>query len=121
MLATNVLHAWGSQLLIKYSFLERLKMMIKRHLFWTVLIGRIIPIFPAVVINVYAGVFKLRFSVFILATFLGKIPAMLVFSYVGDGIWSSNEKWLQAILIYSAFLLLLFIIYRNRGLLSNRK
>lgn len=121
VLATTILHTWGSRLLIKYSFVEKLQVMISRHLFWTVLIARIIPIFPAVAINVYAGVFKLRFSIFILATLLGKIPAMLVFAYVGDGIWSNKSNWTQIILIYGAFLLFLFLIYRIGGLFSIKK
>lgn len=111
-LAASILNSWGSKLLKKYNVVNRMHQFINERLFWTILIARIIPIFPAVIVNVYAGVFKIRFSLFLLATCLGKIPAMLVFAYVGNGIWTNDHNWLYVLLIYSVFLLVIFLCYR---------
>lgn len=112
ILATNVLHLWGSKIVSKFLFLEKLQLMVDKNLFWTVLLVRIIPIFPAFIFNVYAGIFRLRFGTFMLATLLGKIPTIFVFTYVGNEVMFNKTNAVKVLLIYGIFLFLIFLIYR---------
>ncbi|WP_374992093.1 VTT domain-containing protein [Paenibacillus sp. LHD-38] len=76
------------------------------------LIARIIPIMPASLINLYAGVFGLPFKIFILSTLLGKIPVMIVFAYVGANMHSGSTEWIIVVVIYSLFLLMVYLLYQ---------
>lgn len=110
--ATNVLHLWGTKLVSKFRFLENLQLMISKNVFWTVLLVRIIPIFPAFIFNIYAGIFRLRLSTFMVATLLGKLPTIFVFTYVGNEIMFNTKNVVIVLLIYGIFLFLIFLIYR---------
>ncbi|MBB6669442.1 TVP38/TMEM64 family protein [Cohnella nanjingensis] len=54
-------HAWGKSFLAKSAQLHRLNRTIGRHLFRSILLARIIPVIPAALINLYAGVFAIPF------------------------------------------------------------
>ncbi|MFJ7953870.1 VTT domain-containing protein [Lysinibacillus sp. NPDC096418] len=54
-----------------------------RNGFLAILISRLIPIMPSAAINAIAGVTKVHFGSFFLATALGKFPTMLAFTLRG--------------------------------------
>ncbi|MFF2089512.1 TVP38/TMEM64 family protein [Paenibacillus sp. NPDC058174] len=93
----------------RIQFIER---SIRKNTFWSVFIGRLIPVMPAFLINCYAGTFKLAFKPFLIATVLGKIPAMLVFAYVGNNAVTGAKQWLLVLTIYGLFILIIFSIYK---------
>ncbi len=97
---------------------RRMNRFIKNHSFWSLLIARMIPIMPASIINMYAGVFGLPFPIFILSTLIGKIPIMLVFAYVGVNMRSGSGEWMIVLVIYSLFLLIIYGLYR---ILNNKR
>ncbi|SDT51384.1 Uncharacterized membrane protein YdjX, TVP38/TMEM64 family, SNARE-associated domain [Paenibacillaceae bacterium GAS479] len=102
----------GLAYLQRSNRLQSLHSMVRENVFWAVFTGRIIPIMPAFLINCYAGVFKLSFPAFLLATVLGKIPAMLVFAYVGDSAASGAKHWITVLLIYILFIGLIYLAYK---------
>lgn len=97
---------------------RKMNTFINNHSFWSLLIARMIPIMPASLINMYAGVFGLPFPIFILTTLIGKIPIMLVFAYVGVNMRSGSGEWMIVLVIYSLFLLIIYGLYR---LLNNKR
>ncbi|MFF2479773.1 TVP38/TMEM64 family protein [Paenibacillus sp. NPDC058071] len=102
----------GMAYLAKSNRLQTIEESIRKNAFWSVLIGRLIPIMPAFIINCYAGTFRLAVKPFLLATVLGKIPAMLVFAYVGDNAFSGAMQWVVVLLIYCLFLLTIYLIVK---------
>ncbi|KGP77473.1 MULTISPECIES: TVP38/TMEM64 family protein [Paenibacillus] len=112
LLAKYLLYSWGRRITQRFTSLDQLHAMSSQRLFWMILSARIIPILPAAAINIYAGVFHLNFKIFILATLLGKIPAMMTFAYIGHEIWNEGTRLVQVSLMYASFLLLVFIGYR---------
>ena len=52
---------------------------------------RLIPIFPFWVVNIAAAMLNIRFSIYVVATFLGIIPGTAVYALVGDGIGGALE------------------------------
>lgn len=111
-LSRYLFQAWGMALLVKSEAFQRWNKYIKDREFWSILFARIIPVVPAVLINLYAGVFRLSIKPFLLATLLGKIPVMFVFAYVGDNIWSGARQWIGVLITYTFFLLIVYCIYR---------
>ncbi|WP_158081819.1 TVP38/TMEM64 family protein [Paenibacillus selenitireducens] len=104
--------SWGRELLTKSGAIERCNLFINSHLFWSILIARMIPIFPAAVINIYAGVFRIRFKTFFIATLIGKLPVMISFAYIGDNMISGSQQWVTFLIIYLIFLLIVYMCYK---------
>ncbi|GEK33885.1 TVP38/TMEM64 family protein [Kurthia sibirica] len=75
--------------------------------FSAILLARLIPIFPSAVINIIAGVLQLRFWPFVCATFLGKIPTIIMFTLTGNQLMQQNYSMLLYAGIYLAFLILI--------------
>ncbi|WP_364147278.1 TVP38/TMEM64 family protein [Paenibacillus sp. LPE1-1-1.1] len=114
LLFRYLLNSLGTALAEKNASFRRMHEFIKHHTFWALLIARIIPVMPAALINLYAGVFGLPFKIFILSTLLGKIPVMLVFAYVGANMRSGSTNWMAAVAIYCLFLLMVYAGYQWR-------
>jgi len=112
MLFHVVFRELGERLLQRSDKLQALQRMIRNQVFWAILAFRMIPIMPAFLINCYAGVTGLPVRPFLLATLIGKIPAMLVFAYIGENIWAGAHNWIIALLIYLLFLLIVYGVYR---------
>lgn len=101
----------GARLLERYVSFRRMDQFLKRHAFWSILIARIIPIMPAAMINIYAGVFRLPFKTFLLSSFLGKIPIMFTFTLMGDSLNAGTQAWMFVLLFYALFLLIAYGVY----------
>ncbi|MFD2673281.1 TVP38/TMEM64 family protein [Marinicrinis sediminis] len=86
--------------------------LVDQHAFMAILVFRLIPFIPAQLIHIFAAYRNISWVVFLLATFLGKIPVMLVFAFVGEKLTSSLSSALLAIVIYLGFLILVYGLYR---------
>jgi len=102
----------GNKLLSKYKTVHQIDRVIKNRTFATIFIARIIPIMPAIIINIYSGVFGLSFKLFLIATFLGKIPIMIVYTLIGVNLLSGSREWIIIVTIYIVFLLLIYSLHR---------
>lgn len=103
---------WGIRILHKSDKLRQWDSLIRRHWFWSVLVARMIPIMPAIITNSYAGVFNMAFKPFVLATFIGKIPVMVVFAFVGENIADGSGQWISALVLYGCFLAVVYGGYK---------
>jgi uncharacterized membrane protein YdjX (TVP38/TMEM64 family) len=68
----------GIRLLAKFKRMDQFTAQMERNAFFSVLIARLIPFVPAVFVNVYTAISRMRFGTFMAATFIGKIPVMFV-------------------------------------------
>lgn len=69
------------------------------HLFWGVLVGRLIPFIPSVVINMFAAGTRIYSFHFFLATFIGKVPAMVFEVWVSYDIIHISQNYLRLIVV----------------------
>ncbi|WP_340386735.1 VTT domain-containing protein [Paenibacillus sp. FSL E2-0151] len=105
------------------SYLERIRGLnrfttwMEAHPFMGVMSMRLLPIVPQMAVNIYAGITYTPFWVFMLATAIGKMPAIFVFAYAGaqaeTSIWLSLAI-LAGYLVLMAIVLLLFR-FRSRN------
>jgi uncharacterized membrane protein YdjX (TVP38/TMEM64 family) len=63
---------------------SQLSQRLARHGLTAILIVRILPVAPFTVVNVMAGASEVRFRDFMLATFLGMLPGLVVMTLFGD-------------------------------------
>jgi uncharacterized membrane protein YdjX (TVP38/TMEM64 family) len=66
--------------------LDRIRAELHRHAFFHLLAIRLVPLFPFWLVNLAAALAGMRLVPYVAATFLGIIPATLVFASIGAGI-----------------------------------
>ncbi|MEC0124177.1 TVP38/TMEM64 family protein [Paenibacillus pabuli] len=87
--------------------LNRFTTWMETHPFMGVMSLRLLPIVPQMAVNIYAGITYTPFWVFMLATAIGKLPAIFVFAYAGAQ--ADTSIWLS-LLILAGYLLLMAVI-----------
>ncbi|MEG0260678.1 MAG: TVP38/TMEM64 family protein [Lysinibacillus sp.] len=98
----------------KWQRLDGFFQLLERNGFLAVLIGRLIPIMPSAAINAIAGVTKVRFRSFLLATAIGKFPTMLAFTIAGAQFGKNQVVTGIMIGLYIIVLFLLGLKIRNK-------
>lgn len=79
----------------------------ERHLFYVILLARLLPVFSFGIISYGAGLTRISPRYFALATLLGMIPPTFLITYFGSGIFSGSG---YAILLAGSLVLLFFLI-----------
>ncbi|MFJ7736200.1 TVP38/TMEM64 family protein [Lysinibacillus sp. NPDC097287] len=98
----------------KWQRLDGFFQLLERNGFLAVLIGRLVPIMPSAAINAIAGVTKVRFSSFLLATALGKFPTMLAFTLAGAQFGKNQLLTGTMIGLYVLVIFLIGLKIRNK-------
>lgn len=93
--------------LVKYPKLQEFELFLERNSFVAILSSRLIPVIPAFVVNLVCGLSNVRWLTFFIASAIGKIPNVLLLSYVGA---SFSRNKLLSVGLYGAYILLLFLI-----------
>jgi phospholipase D1/2 len=90
---------------------SRLSHRLARHGLTAILLVRILPVAPFTMINVMAGASEVRFRDFILATFLGMLPGLLVMTVFGDRLESViRDPKAESIIILVALVVALILV-----------
>ncbi|MGG1552335.1 TVP38/TMEM64 family protein [Paenibacillus ferrarius] len=100
------------RMIARYQRVEHFTKMFEANAFLAVLFARLIPIIPAQVVNIYSAISRIKFITFTLATVLGKIPLMMTFALLGDQLFENTTNVVITIVLYSGFLLLVYVTYR---------
>ncbi|MDH6672549.1 putative membrane protein YdjX (TVP38/TMEM64 family) [Paenibacillus sp. LBL] len=106
---------WGTRMLHRYDRLGKVTTMFERNVFLTILFTRLIPFIPSIIINVYAALSMVTFTSYTMASAVGKIPAMLLFSMVGDNLMTDPSHIIITIGVYGVFLAVTLLVYRWSG------
>lgn len=102
---------WARKKIKAYPAIQGYEASFDKNAFTAVLLGRLIPVIPSLVMNVVCGLSSVRWHVFFFASLIGKIPNILVVTIAGAN-FSSNK--LLSFSIYGAYvLILMLIIYKK--------
>lgn len=90
---------------------------IGRNSFQAVFWLRVLPNLPFDVQNLVLGVSQVSFAAFALATFLGLIPVLFLWVYLGKSLSSINQVWhiLGALVVFVAFFVLRKYLQRKKA------
>ncbi|NGZ75627.1 TVP38/TMEM64 family protein [Saccharibacillus alkalitolerans] len=102
----------GQAALARFSGLERAGRLMERRPFAVILAARLVPLLPQALVNLYPAFLNIRPAVYIVASALGKIPAMLVFAFVGQNLFTDLPKTLTVLALYGGFLIVVYAAYR---------
>ncbi|SCI20091.1 TVP38/TMEM64 family protein [Romboutsia sp. Marseille-P6047] len=100
---------WGREIIKKLTKekLDNIEVMINNKGFTIIFLLRLIPLFPFDVISYGAGLTSVKYKDFILATFVGTIPGILVFTNLGSEAVNMGST---SFYISIALLILLFVV-----------
>jgi uncharacterized membrane protein YdjX (TVP38/TMEM64 family) len=101
----------GIRYLAKFKRMDKFTKLMERNAFLAVLTARLLPFVPAVAVNVYAAISRMKVGPFVVATLIGKIPVMFVFAVIGDQLLSSLRNVFWTSFIYMLFLSAVSLIY----------
>ncbi len=79
--------------IIRTSIVERTNLFFEKYGSYAILIARLIPVISFDAVSYVAGLTRMRFLGFWVATGIGQLPATVVYSYLGESI-SGNMKLL---------------------------
>lgn len=112
LLARYLFQKQGRAYLSKYEKLEKLQAAIEKNPFLTILLARLIPIIPQAVVNVIPAITSIPVVTFTIASALGKIPAMLLFAFIGSNLFAGTSKLVLSVVVYVLFLASVYVVYR---------
>jgi phosphatidylserine/phosphatidylglycerophosphate/cardiolipin synthase-like enzyme/uncharacterized membrane protein YdjX (TVP38/TMEM64 family) len=99
---------------------NRLSQRLARHGLTAILIVRILPVAPFTIVNIMAGASEVRFRDFILATFLGMLPGLVLMTLFGDRLHSAledprAESFIILVVLAAALVLVMAWLRRRLG------
>lgn len=115
--AMPIIIKYGKFILIKPHHIYKAESFAKRYGIWSVLIGRLVPIIPFKVFSIAAGITKLPFPAFIVCTFIGVVPRIILLTLFGESI----VKYTKPTIIITAFAVLIFVSYKITRKIYNGK
>lgn len=95
------------QYLSRHQKTEKMIQFFEKNAFIAILLGRLLPIFPSILINLAASVTKISASTFFFATLLGKLPTMITFTVAGNKIQDYTWETIILVILYIAVIILL--------------
>ena len=112
VLARRYFREQGRAALARFSGLERIGLLMERRPFVVILAARLVPLLPQALVNLYPAFLNIRPLVYVTASALGKIPAMLVFAFVGQSLFTDLPRTLTVLGVYAGFLFAVYAGYR---------
>jgi uncharacterized membrane protein YdjX (TVP38/TMEM64 family) len=91
----------------KYPKVKEYESYFEKNAFLGILFVRLIPVVPSPIVNILSGLSYIKWYAFFTATFLGKIPAVVTFTFAGS-VFEDN-KWLS-FMIYGTYFLIISIV-----------
>jgi len=113
MLSRRFLRHW---LLRRHqNLVDGLDALTRHDAFWKIVMLRFQPLGTNLMTNLAAGVSQIPAPTFLLASLIGYIPQMLVFSLIGSGVrfGSRSQLWVSLGLLAISFLLGLWLLARS--------
>jgi uncharacterized membrane protein YdjX (TVP38/TMEM64 family) len=101
--------------------LDNVESMINSKGFFVVLILRLIPLFPFDIISYGAGLTSIKYRDFLLATIIGTIPGILVFTNIGAQSVNIGSNSFYVSIMALIVLVLLSILLKNKFIKLQKK
>lgn len=98
---------------VENTRLNDFKHLLMENAFLAIVFARMIPIIPAQLVNIVAALVQINSLTFFSATIIGKIPAMFIFAFIGNQLFTNPQNIMTVLLIYLVFIVIVYIVYRD--------
>jgi len=106
--AMPIILKFGRFVLIKPHHIEKAENFARKYGFYSVLIGRLLPIIPFKVFSIAAGITRINFVSFMVCTLIGVLPRIFILALFG----ASIVKYKMLSLIIIACALIVFFVFK---------
>lgn len=89
-------------------------LLVERHAFLVILNARLIPVVPSIGVNIVCAVADIRWRTFLLATLIGKLPSIVIYTLAGNQIETHLWETVVILTLYSAALFVVSHWWRKR-------
>lgn len=103
----------GRAFLARFGQLNRFTDTFERNAFLAILFARLIPVVPSPMLTIYAAISRVPLIHFALATGIGKIPAILLYTFVGNQLFRDLYQTCLTVLLYGSFVGIVYLIYKR--------
>jgi uncharacterized membrane protein YdjX (TVP38/TMEM64 family) len=110
--------------LAKNERFRKLDRMTEQHGWIIVLLTRLVPLFPFNLLNYGFGLTRVRFRTYVLWSWIGMLPATIVFTVGGDALSQSLDgkvPWLLVVALLVAIIIVAVIVRYARQALTTRE
>lgn len=94
----------GRAYMAKFEQMDKVAKMMEKRPFVTIMVARLLPVLPQTLVNVYPAFLSIRLPTYAIASALGKIPSILLFSYLGNQLFTD---WSNALIVIGVYVVLL--------------
>jgi uncharacterized membrane protein YdjX (TVP38/TMEM64 family) len=95
---------WAQKTLQKYSKVKEFESYFEKNAFLGILLVRLIPVVPSPVVNILCGICMIPWYIFLSASLLGKLPAVIIFTFAGS-VFEHNK--ILAFSIYAIYFIII--------------
>lgn len=100
---------WAAKKIVNFPRIQSMNRYFQENGFKTVLFIRLFPVIPPVAVNLAAGLSAIEARAYILGTALGKFPAILVESIIGNDLFHFADNKVRLLLLTAGFGIVLLI------------
>ncbi|MDD2234915.1 MAG: TVP38/TMEM64 family protein [Desulfitobacteriaceae bacterium] len=117
-LARSLGHEWIQKQITKSYILGKMASIPPRKSLFLIILARLTPICPAAAVNYIAGLSTMKFRIFFLGSFLGKLPMIAWESWVGHYFWQISsdpdnpKRFIIALVIGALVFSGIWLVYR---------
>lgn len=97
-----------------HSKWNQIKKNIEKHGFFYVLLLRFIPVINFDVISYLAGISTIRFSTFLLATFIGIIPGTFAYNFLGSSLTAGSDTYVVIAIVLVIIILIVPYVLKKK-------
>ncbi|MDL4839777.1 TVP38/TMEM64 family protein [Aquibacillus rhizosphaerae] len=112
LIARNAFKDFFQQYIHRFTGMNNFNELIQKNDLFTLLLARMIFLFPYVLINIYAGINKISLRSYITATLFGSTPPMFILAFGGNKIFTGLPHFIIGLTSYAILLVMLFFGYR---------
>jgi uncharacterized membrane protein YdjX (TVP38/TMEM64 family) len=98
---------WAQKYVRKYPKAKEFETYFEENAFLSIVLVRVIPIVPSPVVNILCGISLVPGYIFFLASLIGKIPSIFIFTFAGSSF--VNNK-LTSLVIYGGYFLVIAVL-----------
>jgi len=98
---------WTQQTLEKYPKIKEYEALFNQNAFLGIVAVRLIPVVPSPVVNILCGVSTVSTIKFLVASLIGKLPAVFLFTFAGS-MFEQNK--IMTFLIYGLYFLIITLL-----------
>lgn len=103
----------GREFLARFPQVNRFTGVFEKNALLALLFARFIPIVPSPIVTIYAAISSVSAVIFALSTAIGKIPSLLMYSIVGNQVFTNIPKTCITLLFYGSFVGIAYFVFRK--------